>query len=143
MGILTHNFITFVFLFIALSVISCNGQELSKKQYYEKGLYFFKSGNPNGAIVAFKKAIEKDPEYYEARYQLSQAYTLQDKYESAQKELRKVLKLNPSFNEAHLSLGKIFLNRGEVDDAIEEINLYLKNIDVSRKNIIKDCAGRC
>lgn len=111
------------FIFIA----GCSSQDLSKKEYFEQGRSFRDSGNSNGAILAFKNAIEKDQNYFEARYQLALAYISQNKFESAEKELKKVLRLNPYFNEARVSLAKTYLMTGEPDMAIKEINQYLQN----------------
>ncbi|MCK5347289.1 MAG: tetratricopeptide repeat protein, partial [Candidatus Heimdallarchaeota archaeon] len=39
-------------------------------------------------------------------------------------------RLNPSFNGAHVSLAKVYMKTGEIDEAIDEINLYFeKNSD--------------
>ncbi|RJQ14913.1 MAG: PEP-CTERM system TPR-repeat protein PrsT [Nitrospiraceae bacterium] len=115
--------ISFV-LFVVL-LAGCSGQELSKQQYYEKGVKFLESGNANGAIVVFKKAIEKDQNYFEARYQLGRAYILQGKFDSAERELLKALRLNPSFNDAHVALAKVYTMTLKTDEALKEINLYL------------------
>jgi putative PEP-CTERM system TPR-repeat lipoprotein len=117
--------VIYIVLLIAF-IISCSNQNLNKKEYYKKGLSFIEGGNAGGAVIAFKKAIEKDQSYFEARYQLALAYILQSKYESAKKELRKVLLLNPSFKKAHISMAKVHLNTDNTDDAIEQINLFLK-----------------
>jgi len=106
-------------------VVGCSGQELTKKDYYEKGLEFMRSGNANGAIIAFKKAIEKDQNFFEARYQLALAYIKQDKYESAERELMKVLRLNPTFDEARLQLAKAYVSLDKNDEAIEMIGDFL------------------
>ena len=79
----------YTFFVLVILIIGCSSQDLSKKDYYEKGREFLKNGNSNGAIVAFKKAIEKDQSYFEARFQLALAYILQNKYEKAEKELQK------------------------------------------------------
>jgi putative PEP-CTERM system TPR-repeat lipoprotein len=117
-----------IVLFAAV-FIGCN-KDISKHQYYEKGVQYLKSGNANGAIIAFKKAIENDQNYFEARYQLGLAYLAQKKYDSAEKEFLKVLRLNPSFQTTHIALAKTYLNKLKVDDAIKEAKLYLdKNSD--------------
>ncbi len=116
-----RKIITIVFLFIVFT--GCN-KDLSKQQLFKSGVTFLESGNTNGAILAFKEAIEKDQGYYEARYQLARAYILQEKFMLAQRELEKVLRLNPSFHDAYVSIAKIYVSSGKMDDAIKEINLY-------------------
>jgi putative PEP-CTERM system TPR-repeat lipoprotein len=111
-----------IVLFVAV-FIGCN-KDISKQQYYEKGVQYLKSGNANGAIIAFKKAIENDQNYFEARYQLGLAYLLQGKDDSAEKEFLKVLRLNPSFHNAHIYLAKTYINKSKIDDAVKEIKIY-------------------
>jgi Tfp pilus assembly protein PilF len=101
---------------------------LNKKQYYENGVEFLKNGNLNGAVLAFKKAIENDESYFEARYQLGLAYIAQEKYGSAERELLKVLKLNPSYDETHIALAKAYIGLSRTEDAIREIGHYLSKI---------------
>ena len=122
-----HKNLILIFALI-ISAIGCANNQ-GKTQYYDKGVGFFESGNSNGAIIAFKKAIEADPNYFEARYQLAQVYIQQAKYESAERELQKVLKLNPSFNDAHLSLAKVYVHTGKADDAIKEVKQYMQEVD--------------
>ena len=119
-----HKVTTCIFL-IFIIVSGCADKSLDKQEYFEKGINFLESGNHNGAIIAFKKAIEQDQSYFEARYQLALAYIARGKYESAERELLKVLRLNPSFMKVHISLAKSYINMGRTDDAIEEINKYL------------------
>ncbi|MBI5055406.1 MAG: PEP-CTERM system TPR-repeat protein PrsT [Nitrospirae bacterium] len=103
-------------------------KDLSKQQYYEKGVKLLKGGNSNGAIVVLKKAIEKDQNYFEARYQLGLAYIGQGKYEAAERELMKVLRLNPSFDTAHIALARVYTYSSKTEDAVKEINLYLSKV---------------
>ena len=121
-----HKFKPLIVL-IVFFAIGCSSQDLSKQEYYEKGIEFLNGGNSNGSIVAFKKAIEMDQNFFEARYQLASAYILSKKYESAERELRIALRLNPSLNEAHLALAKAYVNLGKNDLAIKEVDIYLNN----------------
>jgi len=116
----------FIFLFFVLAA-GCN-KDLSKQQYYDKGVKFLESGNANGAIIAFKKAIENDQNYFEARYKLGLAYLAQGKFESAEKELLKVSKLNPSYNDTHIALAKAYMGLSELNNAVTEIDRYLSKI---------------
>ena len=116
-----------IILIIVLSIAvfsGCNKKDLSRQQYYEKGVKYLQSGNSNGATIAFKKAIEKDQNYFEARYQLGLAYILQGKYDFAEREFLKVLRLNPSFHNAHIYLAKTYINNLRIDDSIKEIKMY-------------------
>jgi putative PEP-CTERM system TPR-repeat lipoprotein len=121
---------TILLIVLSVAVFSgCNNKVLSKQQYYEKGVKYLQNGNSSGATIAFKKAIEKDQNYFEARYQLGLAYILQRKYDLAEREFLKVLRLNPSFNDAHIYLAKTYINNLKIDDAIKEIKIYFSKAD--------------
>jgi putative PEP-CTERM system TPR-repeat lipoprotein len=113
----------FWFVALLLLVQGCS-ERLSKEQYYQKGLSFLEKNNAGGAIVAFKKAIEMDPDYFEARYELSKAYLRKRKYEAAEREARKALHLNPSLSEARLVLGEALVKNKKYDEAIAEMRKF-------------------
>lgn len=120
-----HRVTACVILFF-IFFVGCPSQNIDKQQYYEKGRNDLKEGNLNGAIIAFKKAIEQDQSYFEARYQLALTYVLKNKHESAERELLKVMRLNPSLNDAHLVLAKVYLHMEREDSALEEMTIYLR-----------------
>ncbi len=120
-----RRIIPFIILFSVL-ITGCSSQNMNKQEYYRSGLKFLEKGNPRGAIIAFKRAIEKDQNFFEARYQLALSYILQNKHGLAQKELFKVLRLNPSFNDVHVPLAKVHLKTEKVDEALEELRLYFQ-----------------
>ncbi len=47
----------------------------TKGQLVSDGIRLVQDKNPRGAIVLFKNALEKDQNYFEARFQLTKAYT--------------------------------------------------------------------
>ncbi len=112
-----------------LFVSGCTLQDIDKHQYYERGVNLLKEGNPDGAIIAFQKAIEKDRSYFEARYKLAAAFYLAGRHGAAEKEFLKVLYLNPSFSEARLSLARVYIKSGRADPALKEIMRYMKDVE--------------
>jgi tetratricopeptide (TPR) repeat protein len=117
-----------VYHLIFLYIIGCNGHNLSKLEYYEKGMTSLENGNPKSAIIYFKNAIERDHNYFEARYHLARAYVSLGKFKSAEMELIKVIRLSPSFDDARVLLVKTYVKNGKPDEALKEINLYLQKI---------------
>ena len=114
-----------VILFLIVVCISgCGGK--SKEELYADGLKKVKEGNANGAIVLFRNALEKDPNYQDARYQLGKAYLATAKYEQAEKELQKVLHANPTRKDIRIDLAKIYNGTKKPELAIKEIQEYLK-----------------
>jgi len=123
-------FLSTIIVMIAVFVTGCTDTTVSRKKHYEKGLAFIKEKNYRGAIIEFRNALEKDPNFFEARYQLGVSYFETGQVDAAEKELQKALKLQPSLVDAHLYLGKIYLVKGyrdrkKLDESINEIEVYL------------------
>ncbi len=99
-----------------IAATACGGCGKSKEGLQAEGVKQLNAGNPGGAIVLFKSALEKDENFAEARYQLGRAYAAMGKRELAEKEFTKVLKQNPSRDEIQLELAKLAIagNKGDV-----------------------------
>jgi len=108
----------------ALVFAGCGGK--SKEELYADGLQKVKNTNINGAIVLFKNALEKDQNYFDARYQLAKAYQQAGKYDQSEKEFQKALRLNPGKSDIKLEIAKIYNYTNKPDMAIKEVEAYLK-----------------
>ena len=99
---------------LLLFTVSCSGESNKpKEQLLSEGIKMVEDDNARGAVVLFKNAIEKDPNYFEARLQLAKAYYKLRNIESAEKEIQKVIRQNPSLKEAHIELARISLQKRE------------------------------
>jgi len=116
-----------VFEIFVLIVVLIGCKAHSKEAMVEEGISLMKQGNPLGAVVFFNNALEKDPNYVEARYQLGLAYQKSGKLEKAEKEFQKVKLQDPANSQVLLDLAGLFLSLREVDKAESEIDQYLKN----------------
>jgi len=103
--------------------VSCDNQ--SKEQILNDGLQFSQAGNYRGAIVFFKKALEKDQNYFKARFYLADAYLQVGKYEKSEKEFAKVAHQSPEYPGLPLKLAELYLRTSRTDRAIDEINSYI------------------
>lgn len=110
-------------LVLLLTVTGCGGK--SKEELYAKGVEEIKNGNPNGAIVFLKNALEKDQNYTDARHQLGIAYMDTGKYEQAEREFQKVLNQNPGDLELKLKLARVLNMLKKPDDALKHLDEYL------------------
>ncbi|MBS1113494.1 MAG: Tetratricopeptide 2 repeat protein, partial [Nitrospirae bacterium] len=114
-----------IILSIFAIVFGCSPK--TKEELFQEGVGHFKKNNPQGAIVLFKKALEKDPNFFDARVELAKAYLAARKYDQAEKEFLKVLKQNPSRAETHLELARAYAYTNKPDDAIREAETYLQS----------------
>lgn len=114
----------FIIMLMLLVVTSgCLGK--TSKELYAEGVKLLREGNPGGAIVVLKNALEKNPNFLEARYQLAKAYLSERKYEVAEKEFQKVKLLNPNQPDINLDLAKSYNGLEKPDQAISSAEEYL------------------
>lgn len=107
------RFILPCLLITSLLLPAC--REQSKEQILQQGIEFAKNDNPQAAITLFKEALEKDPNFMDARLQLGNTYFAIGKYDFAEKELEKVQRQDPMNHDISLRLAQIYLktDRGE------------------------------
>jgi len=113
-----------VALMLCVALAGCKGH--TSESLNAEGEALFKQGNYNGAIVHYKNALEKDPNFVAARYNLGLAYIETGKMDQAEREFQKVLLQNPYDGRVNFQLGRIanFQNKPAV--AVPLIMAYLQ-----------------
>ncbi|NVN98003.1 MAG: PEP-CTERM system TPR-repeat protein PrsT [Geobacteraceae bacterium] len=111
--------LTILSLLLVVFLSSCKSK--TKEILYSEGLHEAEKANLPGAVVLYKCALEKDPNYQDARYQLAKAYQSLGKYELAEKEFKKVALQNPSLSDIPLELAKIYIGSSQPDQALLEL----------------------
>ncbi len=99
----------------------CTGQYKTKEAFFNEGMKHLKANNPGSAIIFFKNALERDQNYFDARFQLAKAYSVIGKYDAAEKEFQKVLRQRPASREAQIEIAKVHAYGGKPDEALKEI----------------------
>lgn len=122
-------FILFSILMVISSTIPAQNAEMDKEaaKLYNEGNKQKKSGNIDGALESYKKAlgITKD---YRIYYQLSSVYKKKRNFEQAEAALNSCLELNPNFFTAYNSLGTTFYSWGKYDKAVENFKKFQENV---------------
>ncbi len=118
-----------ILLVVAVFFLLSGCADQTKDELFKEGLKNLNENNPRGAVVLFKNVLEKDPNFFEARFQLARAYNIMGNYSPAEKELKKVIRQNPSLREAHVELARIYLHNSKPDDAINEIAKFVEEGD--------------
>jgi putative PEP-CTERM system TPR-repeat lipoprotein len=122
-----------------ICVVGCKSQ--TKEQLYSKGLAEMKKGNPYGAMVFFKNALEKDGNYFDARHELGKAYMTAGKNDLAERELLQTLRQNPAVAEQRLELARVYLQGNKPDQAIQMIAEFERGKgETSESNELKGLA---
>ena len=105
--------------------------EKAKKKYLESGLNYVDKKQYDAAVIQFKKALQVDPKYSEAHYQLGMAYlrqpnqtqqTVRDGY----LELHKATDLDPKNLKARLEMGNLLWAFREFAGAEEQARYIIK-----------------
>ncbi len=99
-------------------VTGCEGK--SRDQLYVEGMNEVKNGKPEAAVIFFRNALEKDQNFFDARYQLALVYTKIGKYEQGKREFLKLARQNPSHFGIKLGLARLYNLTGKPDMAISE-----------------------
>ena len=129
---------TFAILVMALFIFGCNNQ--SKEDLLRSGVELLSSGNTRGSIVYFKNALDKDPNYLEARYHLADAYLRSGRFVLAENEFRKVFQQNPSFPDLPIKLAEVYLQTSQHELAIQTLEKY--HLDTEPSTASLDTLGR-
>lgn len=115
-------------LAVTLLLLLCFGCESkTKEQMLQEGLALKEQKNFTGATVLFRNALEKDPNFFEARHQLGLIYLEGAQYGRAEKELEKVLLQDPANTTVLLDLADVLLRSGQTDKAVPMLEAHLRN----------------
>ncbi len=125
-----------IFLFvIATNSFSQDYSVKSKKaiSLFEQALKTYESYNYDESIFFCESALEKEPNFIEVYYLLSDIYSEQRKYEKKIQVLKKAIEINPTKNaNAYFSLSKAEMLTGKYSDA--KIHLeQLRKLDNFKK----------
>jgi len=86
--------------------------------HYNLGIALNKQGDPDGAIVHYRQALELRPSYAEAHYNLGRLLLQEGQLDEAISHYEKALEISPGDADAHNNLGAALLASGRVDEAI-------------------------
>ena len=86
----------------------------------ERGTTAIAIGDLEKAATCFRKALEIDPEYFEAWYSLGMACMKLQKYPEAIEAGKKATELKPQDQLAHVSLSIYFQRNGQIAEAEAE-----------------------
>lgn len=102
-----------IFVIIAFFLI-ISFQTPNAISYYQAGIKFEENKEYLKAIEQFLKAIELNPNYFDAYYHLANCYFILEKYEEANDIIQKGLKLEYKDNPSLLLYAKILIKLGDL-----------------------------
>ncbi len=94
--------------------------------YGNLGVLHGKKGDTKKMASLLKKAIEINPSYLEAHYNLGNAYQIEGNLDMSIRYYKTALKINPNYHNAHYNLGNSLRKKGEISASIASYEKAVK-----------------
>lgn len=100
--------------------VYCPTQVEEARQHYVRGVQLGHQGDLEGAMNAYRKALDLDPNYCDAMDNLGQLHRRQGKLDEAALWYKKSIKVLPTNPVPHQNLAVVYEFQGKIKDAISE-----------------------
>jgi tetratricopeptide (TPR) repeat protein len=102
---------------------------LDDYSFVRAGNEFFKAGDTDNAIPAYRKALELNPNNIQAHLKLGfLLYNVKERYEEGMEHYEKALQIDPNDPRIHHDLGMAFLHQRKFDEAINHLSEALRKM---------------
>ena len=115
----------FVLIAVVALTCGCAGPEEKKMKFFDKGQVYFEQQEYKKAGLEYKNALQIDPKFTEAYYQLALCELKEGNLKNAFANFRKVVEQDEQHVEAQYQLAKLLFAAQQPDQAEEKINLIL------------------
>lgn len=99
--------------------VKINEQKFEAREWLERGAALMNQKDFRGAVDAFRKAIDMDPNDAIAYYRAANAYRMLKEYDNAVGNYRKAIELDSRYSDAYNNLGFTFEQMGSYGKAAE------------------------
>ena len=118
---------------IALLLVFCHWPFYSKGRTFDApytalGIASAEAGDHEKAIGYFRRALNINPDFAPARYNLGNVYLELDKHDLAEAEFIRAVKIDPHFTSAWLNLGNLYIMTGRLIRAEEVFKEALRHL---------------
>jgi tetratricopeptide (TPR) repeat protein len=96
-----------------------------KQKYLESGERYFAKAEYPAASIQFRNALQVDPQFSAAHYQLARTYLKVREWDNAFQELQRTIELEPQNFPARLDLANLLLAAAQLKPAQEQLDLLL------------------
>lgn len=124
-----YKIIPVIFVLILLAIGSKESFSQSLRGLVNDGVENYNKGNFSDAEVNFKKGVEKEPENFEAKFNLGDAFFKQKRYDEAIKSYQSAMAFAKDDLEkarVHFNIGNSLLKGKKVKESIEEYKKSLR-----------------
>jgi len=110
-----------VLVLIGATLVGCSRDpNVRKQKYLESGQRFFEKGKYHEASIQFSNAIQVDPRFANAHYQLALTYLQLDQPQRAYQELQRTLEIDPNNYKAHVDIANMLISSKNFKQAKEQ-----------------------
>ena len=105
---------------------------------YNEGLDYFNSGEYGKALESFKIAVDKDPDFIDAYYNMGALYEYLKSYQSAIASYSKINQLDPQDTESMYKLAELYYKVNNTERALFATSsdmISIKSLMVSHKAV--------
>jgi len=96
---------------------------MTKEEYYDQGMTEFAMAEYERAIESYRKAVELDPDYFDAWHALGMAFLRAARIPDAIEAGKRAIEINPNDMLAHTSLSMYYMRAGDKAMAEKEKGL--------------------
>src|SRR5580698_5478263 len=115
-----------VLICVPLFFIGCSRDpNVRKQKYLESGERYFAKAQFTAASIQFRNALQVDPQFAAAHYQLARTYLKVREWDNAFQELQRTIELEPQNFPARLDLANLLLAAAQLKPAQEQLDLLL------------------
>lgn len=110
---------------VSLKITIVRRKNRAATDLLDKGLALYNKGSKDNyqkAAEQFKQALAIDPTYSQAALDLARTYNSLFDEANADKYFRLAIQIDPDYTEAHASYGGMLLDRGDLDEAVRQLN---------------------
>ena len=113
-----------VLLLLLLSLSGCSHDpNVRKQKYLESGERFFARTDYKGAAIQFRNAVQIDPKFTAAHYQLARTYLRMRDWNDAYRELMSSVDLEPENDQARIDLANLLIAAGDFKQAQDQVDI--------------------
>jgi tetratricopeptide (TPR) repeat protein len=112
---------------------------MRSREYFEKGTELLYQSHFQQAIAQFDKAIETQPDNFEAWHFKGSAWANLRKYDKALECYEKAISINPRYAESYFNLGLLYEQQNDKQTAC---TYFLKAEELGKSNM-NDYTKRC
>ena len=100
-----------ILVLIGASLVGCTRDpNVRKQKLLESGQRYFEKGKYHEAAIQFSNAIQVDPRFTNAHYQLALTYLQLDEPQRAYQELQRTLEIDPNNYKAHVDIANMLIS---------------------------------